>query len=694
MRRLSPLLLMVLALPVSAEENLFFTELPVVASVSRLPQRLADAPASVTVIDREMIRASGARSLNDVFRLVPGFQTFAHSDVAARVNYHGITDDNDFSPRMQVLVDGRSLHSPLFRGGVNWALIPVALEDIERIEVVRGSNSVSFGNNAFMGVVNIVTMDPSLVRGLTVSTSSGSQGVKDYSLRGGGKLGETVNFRLSYQETSDHGLKGSYDWEDSYRNRRFDARFVYAVNLQDSLDFSLGKVEGRFLTGSVNVGDKVYDRCKAIVPKTAPNDVDPLRNRDESSTWMQARWLRALSEAADLSLRYTFSEDRGDDTYYIDPVTCGSVPYPKVNNSGDWGRRHEIEAIHNFVPMAETRLVWGASWRHDEVASKTMMRDRGGEGRQVWRIFANGEWKPLGWLTTNIGASSEYDTLAGNHLSPRASVAFHLTPENTVRIGYTQAWRTASILAYRANQLEPEGGAKLSGNSNLPAERLDSWELGYLGNWRDWRMSLDVRHFQERISDRLMAVQPAAGLADAEQSIQDIRISGYEFQWKWQPLDSTRLLFNHASIRVHSRLSGNGWLIAATSGSDFHGITLGPTGALEPEYEVYQRLAEYSAPRKSSSAMWMQRLPWGFDFSLMRYWVDTVKWTRNTQSESYQRTDARLAYTFKLGGKRGEVAYTAQSLDGSHAEQRQHSSRRPNGRFVDRRHWVSLRLDF
>lgn len=669
-----------------AEDELFFAELPVVASVSRLPQRLADAPASVTVIDREMIRASGYRSLNDLFRLVPGFQTFAHSDVAARVNYHGITDNNDFSPRVQVLIDGRSLHSPLFRGGVNWALIPVALEDIERIEVVRGSNSVSYGTNAFLGVVNIVTIDPSLVRGVSVSASRGTQGINDYSVRGGGKLGEAGNFRLSYQQTSDDGLKGRYDWEDSYRNRRFDARFDYAVNLRDSLEFSLGKIEGRFLSGSLDKVTRLSDPCD-----------DPLRNRDESSTWMQARWLRALSETADFSLRYTFSEDRGDNAYRIDPVTCGVVPYPKVNDSGDWGRRHEIEATHNFVPMAQTRLVWGASWRHDEMASKTLMRDRGSESRQVWRAFANGEWKPMTWLTANLGASNEYDTLAGNHLSPRASVAFHVTPENTLRLGYTQAWRTASILAYRGNHVEVDGSRVVSrGNPHLPAERLDSWEIGYLGNWRQWRMSLDVRHFREKVRDRLMEVRPDASRVLSEQSIQDIRIAGYELQWRWQPLDSTRLLINHASLRLDSRLSDNGEVIQATPGSHFsdaNGLATGPDGLPEPQYAVYQRLAEGSAPRRSSSLMWMQKLPAGFDFSLMRYWVDAIKWTRNTDAEKYHRTDARLAYSFKFAGQRGELAYTAQSLEGSHAEQRK-SGTKPNGRYVDRRHWLTLRLDF
>ena len=78
----------------AADESIYFSELPVVASVSRLPQRLADAPTAVTVIDRDMIKASGVRDLNDVFRLVPGFQTYPHTTEPARVSYHGLNDED------------------------------------------------------------------------------------------------------------------------------------------------------------------------------------------------------------------------------------------------------------------------------------------------------------------------------------------------------------------------------------------------------------------------------------------------------------------------------------------------------------------------------------------------------------------------------------------------------------------------
>jgi len=668
--RFTPLLLLVLLSSAIADDELFFADLPVVASVSRLPQRLADAPASVTVIDREMIRASGVRSLNDIFRLVPGFQTFAHSDTASRVNYHGITDDNDFSPRVQVLVDGRSLHSPLFRNGMNWALVPVALEDIERIEVVRGSNSVSYGTNAFLGVVNIITIDPSLVQGSSVSASSGSQGVRDYTLRTGGHIGDNGSFRLTYQETKDDGLEDDYDWRDSYRNRRLDLRVNYAASVRDSLELHLGRVDGEFTRG----------RLTTVSPPVVDTR-NPFRDLDESSLWIQTRWLRSLGDGADVSLRYTFNEDRGDDGYVHPTRPQG---YNVVNESGDWGRRHEIEVVHNFLPIEKVRLVWGASWRHDAVGSKTMLRGLGTETRQVWRAFANSEWKPSSWVTANLGASSEYDTLAGNHLSPRASLAFHMNTENTVRVGYVQAWRTSSIFAYRANYLEGPAANQINriGNPRLPAERLDSWELAYLGDWRDWRMSLDVRHFREKVSDRLMIVRPAAGAPDSEQSIQDITMRGYEVQFKWQPLETTRLLLNHSSLRIDGEFSGRGEVIVATPGSN---LAAGP--------DVYTRLAEESAPRRSSSVLLMQKLPLGFDLSLARYWVDSMRWTRNTSVDKYARTDARLAHTFKLGGKRGEIAYTVQSLDGAHVEQRK-AGTRPNQRTVDRRHWVSVNLNF
>jgi len=185
----------------ASEEDLYFGSLPVVATVSRLPQPLRDAPGSVTVIDREMIRASGARGISDLLRLVPGFQVTPLNTEAPRVVYHGLSDE-EYSPRVQVLIDGRSQYSPLFRGGVNWNTLPVAIEDIERIEVVRGSNSAAFGSNAFLGVINIITQDASQARGASFGVNHGNQGVRDERVRLGGQVAG-ADVRLTVRQQSD-----------------------------------------------------------------------------------------------------------------------------------------------------------------------------------------------------------------------------------------------------------------------------------------------------------------------------------------------------------------------------------------------------------------------------------------------------------------------------------------------------------
>lgn len=669
-----------------ADTDLFFSELPTVASISRLPQRQADAPASVTVIDRAMIRASGARSLSDVFRLVPGFQTHAASDASARVNYHGVAD-NDHSPRAQVLVDGRSLHSPLSRSGVNWSLIPVALEDIDRIEVVRGSNTTSYGTNAFLGVINIVTIDPALAHGASLSVSRGNQGVRDHTLRGAVSLSEETRVRITFQQQRDDGLEERADgnrfsnWKDRNRSKLLDLRLQHQLDFSNTLEMGLGRVESLRLTGRRDPGTGV------------PEGLDPLRNLEESSTWLQLRWLQARSDSSDLSLRYTYSDDRANarfDAPAIHPALEALIgkPYSPIDTNGDRGTRHEIELAHTALLGSQFRTSSGASWRRDTLYSDTTLRDRSPAHRSVSRLFLNTEWRPTNWFTGNAGASVEHDSLAGRHFAPRASAAFHILPEHTVRLGYSRAWRTPSILEYRGRSLITPKLAYSVGNRDLPAERLDSWELGYLGHWPEARTSLDVRVFSERLRNRLQDLIkssetfgflpfPAANDTPyTVEPIQNLHTRGYELQWKWQPLDGTRLSIAHANIRVSVRDTARG-----------RSLQLDPAGNYQSGYERYRELAERSAPRRSTSVLLTQALPAGADLSVAWYRVGDIKWTRGTFAPGYERFDLRVAHPLRVGSQHGEVAYTAQSLKGAHFEQREQ-------RVVDRRHWVTLRLDF
>eukprot|EP01041_Mallomonas_annulata_P030770 gene30770-52973_t len=162
----------------AVSERDFLGEVPVVLSVSRLAQPLDEAPGAVTILDRPFIRMSGARDVADLLRMVPGFQTTTSFESDAPLaSYHGRSDD--WANRIQVLVDGRSVYSGHLQGSAGLGLQTLALDDIARIEVLRGSNSAAYGARAFLGVVNIVSRDVRETVGSSFSLATGDNGVAD-----------------------------------------------------------------------------------------------------------------------------------------------------------------------------------------------------------------------------------------------------------------------------------------------------------------------------------------------------------------------------------------------------------------------------------------------------------------------------------------------------------------------------------
>ncbi len=191
-------------------ESDFLSDLPVVLSATRLRQPLSETPAAMTVIDREMIRDSGAWDVADLFRLVPGMYVAYNVDKEVVpghvVSYHGMADP--YAKRMQIQIDGRSVYTPLF-GGPVWSNIPLALEDIERVEVVRGPSAATYGANSFLGVINIITRELGEVQGTMVSLAAGRPG-RDATLRHGGRT-ERADYRMTLQLRGDNGYTDDAD---------------------------------------------------------------------------------------------------------------------------------------------------------------------------------------------------------------------------------------------------------------------------------------------------------------------------------------------------------------------------------------------------------------------------------------------------------------------------------------------------
>lgn len=241
---------------VVADDMLFADqEMPMVLSATRLKQAVADAPASMTIIDRQMISQSGIRELPELLKLVPGMVVGYESGWDAFVSYHGTSADK--SRRMQVLVDGRSIYQPIL-AYVDWLGLPLELEDIDRIEVVRGPNAAAYGVNSFLGVVNIITRHPVDLPTVRAYSRVGSDGIQDNFVSASASKG-VASWQLSASSRQDGGFKQLLerntheilnDFVDDKEQKAINGKLVVETSTDGTLTVTAGRSE---MLGQENV---------------------------------------------------------------------------------------------------------------------------------------------------------------------------------------------------------------------------------------------------------------------------------------------------------------------------------------------------------------------------------------------------------------------------------------------------------
>ncbi|HEX5363005.1 MAG TPA: TonB-dependent receptor plug domain-containing protein, partial [Gallionella sp.] len=278
----------------------YFQELPVVLTASRLLQPLSEAPNAMTVIDRKMIVASGFRTIPELFKQVPGMYVGYYKGNQPFVSYHGSPDQ--YARRMQVMIDGRSVYMPPM-SMVDWTTLPITVEDIERIEVIRGPAAASHGANSTQGVISIITRDADAVNGKQLSVTRGDKGVNDVAAHFG-KRGEAFDYRMTLAYTADNGydnlsaipgsvpraalpaaglLNNSFD---NNQARLLNYRAGYHPNGVDSFDLQFG-----FNHDIKNVG-------------WTDSPANPVHDLISNSGFLQLGWIRSLENAAELKVQY------------------------------------------------------------------------------------------------------------------------------------------------------------------------------------------------------------------------------------------------------------------------------------------------------------------------------------------------------------------------------------------------------
>lgn len=648
---LARLLSLVLATPGLASAALtetdFFDELPVVLSVSRLSQPVSEAPAAVTVIDRSMISGSGFRDIPDLLRLVPGFSVAYTRDNTWAAGYHGLGDA--YSRRFQVLVDGRSIYSPHY-GAVNWASLPLAIDDIERIEVVRGPNASTYGANAFAAVVNIITKTAAQVTGGLASVQVGEQDMRGVTLRRGGGSRD-VRYRLTASAQQRDRFERDVTHKPASSNangRYFEASQSFFVN--GRMDWQLAPdtdVMTQFgvFHGNWQGGARTADTRSILEPT----------GQDTGGYYVQVAYHKV--ESAQREWRVQFAHTQND--FDADQTARLTLTSPAFNdvlsvNQQLWQARTTLDLQVNEQWSPDLRAVWGGELWRESVKSPQNYAAGARQQGDIARVYGNLEWRPHARVLLQGGAMLEHHYFTGVDLSPRVAANFTLARDHVLRLGVSRAYRSPTFFERNGNQvLHNTAGAVVDivtvPSGVLAPERILSREIGYVGKWRPARLEFDVRLYRDRIDDFIGQVRSSA--ADVAGSFQpkvftaanlgSVDAQGGEIQLRWRPTSDLDVSARYARVFL------------TTTATD----------------KALKRDIPLSAPRHNWGLLASYRLAHGWETSVFVQRSAEQKWlTEGDMTQPFTRVDVRLARRWKWQGTDVEAAVVGQNLGRDYAE--------------------------
>ncbi len=627
-------------------ETDYYQELPVVLSASRLSQPLSEAPNAMTVIDRKMIVASGFRSIPDLFKMVPGMYVSAYKGSQPFVAYHGSIDQ--YAHSMQVMIDGRSVYMPPMNM-VDWAQLPVTVDDIERIEVIRGPAAASHGANSTQGVISITTREAGSAEGRQVSYTHGSQGINDVAARFGHR-GDTLDYHMTVAYTADNGYDNLTSPPNNYPITKFQAPSLIN-NTFDSSQARLINYRADYHPNGIDRFDVQFGMNHNVKSVGWTDSTgNPVHDLFANSGFMQLGWIRALDNNAEFSLRYYHIGQNQHEAFPVISLGAGLITQ-SIN-----AIRDEIELQHTLPLTPTNRLVYGAAYRTDAVVSQGNIPQRAmlyasDVSTNEFRLFAHDEWRIFPSLLLNTGAMLEKDGVGHQNVSPRASLNYHLTPQHTLRMGASIAYRTPSLMEQKIPVIQPGELFVINARTTSPGllpEQMLSREIGYLGELPDWNTTIDLRVFNDQASngifyDNIIKKAFVNGL--------NLNYRGFEATVKHAFSEDSQLTANFS----HELASSN--VPALVSSGLIKPTLLIPSGT---------DLLSASMPRNSASLLFSQRLSHEYAFSTSFYYQAAMQpFDRGVIDFQpiQRRVDARIAKAFNQGGGvKGEIALVMQNM--------------------------------
>lgn len=451
-------------------ELLLFTQEELAVTATRRAKPVTQSPSATTVITREEIHRSGLWHIPDILRRVAGVDVTQTTAGHSEVNVRGL--NKALSARTLVLVDGRTVYIN-GQGFIPWEAIPLQIEDIERIEIVKGPVQALYGSPALSGVVNIITRSPFDVDGVELTQRFGNRFLHEDLLQGA-MLTETIGYKMGF---------GWKEW-DAFKTTDKDA--VDEATWTGTLGMKLGDQGQATLSSGFSRGE--FDLLTSDA-----TGIGPMRNRTQ--------FIKANTELGDFHAQYFWNR-------YQFNVSSVNIDEDLTLNT------HDVDFSYQraFGPHV---LLGGAGARYEQLGSNIFLPDQT-KTEVMWDLFLQDEWQLLERLAWYGTIRLDRHPVSQYNIAYRSSLVYEPVDDQVVWATIGRTFRNPTFSESKIDFtfptiVNPIASSRPIGNEALNAENMQSYEVGYRSLWAN-RVKVEANVFHNRFDDIIQGIAGTPGL--------------------------------------------------------------------------------------------------------------------------------------------------------------------------------------
>ncbi len=540
-----------------------------VVGASKYEQRQSEVAAAVRIITREEIRTFGWRTLNDALASLPGM----HATYDRQYQYIGMRGfglPGDYNTRVLLTIDGNRVNEPVYDGGLTDRGFPLDMGLVQRIEFIPGPGGAIYGQNAMLGVVNVVTRTGADIGGTELAAGVQSlQKMREGRATWGGKLDNGVDLVLSASGLKAKGQDLFFDYGAAGVSgvaRGLDGEQAHQVFAKASR----GPWSLQLLSGDRRKNDPIgYYLSDPLVEGNYQRDRYTLAQVQLQESYLDQK---LQVQARVFAGQYQYSSILNYGTQFSFPST------------GDW---HGIELRTLYLGVAGHKLMLGMEWQ-DNFRANQQSIDLAGSGPDIsvsspgtrTGIYAQDEWRITDKLIATLGLRFDHDSSTGNRTSPRAALIWQAAPKTTLKALYGRAHR-----APNAFERDYSDGFSQVANPALKSEGIDTLEL-VADHSVGSDLQLHASIYQWSMRDLIaLGIDPVSGIPQYRAD-GDVKAKGAEFAadktWAWGGRLRSSVALQHVRSNAGAKLLNSPQLLGKLNFS-----TPLPVAGLRMGYELH-----------------------------------------------------------------------------------------------------------